>query len=181
MTGMPRAWQALVSFEKTSTLAASRCFVAGLQRQRNQGDIHAFAQGIQRIVGEDALRAGVGELEAIDRVPIEPHDGQRAFRAGEDAAAMPNHARGQQHRVHRRVDLGRRGGQILHAGDRPVEQPVVDGDNHRAAVAHQTLQTNRSSVQCHEEASYWLIVIAIVPAIQANCGIFISSPSFRAD
>ena len=101
MTGMPRAWQALVSFEKTSTLAASRCSSPVCSVSDTRRDVHAFAQGVERIVREDAFRAGVFELEAVDRVPIEPHDGQRAFRAGENAAAVPNHARCQQDRVDR--------------------------------------------------------------------------------
>ena len=46
----------------------------------------------------------------------------------------------QQHGVDRGVDLRGRLGQVFHAGDRPVEQAVIDGDHHRPAVADKRAQ-----------------------------------------
>ena len=60
---------------------------------------------------------------------------------------MPQHSGRQQYGIDDRVNLGGRSRQVFHAGDRTVEQAVVDGNDYRPAVAHEPLQAKPASIQ----------------------------------
>ena len=120
--------------------------VAGLQRKGHQRDVHARPQCRFRLAPYSALAGGIAELEAVYGVPIQANHRERTLRAGENAAAVPYHPRGQQHRIHRRIDSRRCLGQVLHGRDRPVKEPVVQGNDHGPIAARQSQTTNLASI-----------------------------------